>query len=154
MRNILKIVAVMAMVFVVIACATQKSETQPQNQNEYGKLLNGDLSYFAGNWVNGNNENRELKPDGTFHIAGSIWDQTASGFNASEDGFYSWVIGEEYTGFIVQLYPVGVEVYGHIVEATGDYQMGILKTDTTKVRIYIGHDAPDNAGQIYYLAVN
>jgi hypothetical protein len=117
------------------------------DQSKYIKILNGDLSDFAGIWVNGNGERKELKPDGNF---GDSVD--AYVFQRHKDGYYSWNVEYEIGGSGVHLYPVGVEIYGDI--PTGEYtsEYGIFQTDATKVRITIVmHDALGDANKIYYM---
>jgi len=97
----------------------------PDDPNgSYAKILTGDLSAFAGTWVNGEGTRAELKPDGIFGNYAEYKDVKINNFRITADGFYSWSIGTEWFDSPVTLYPVGKDVIG------GN---GILKTDTTKV---------------------
>jgi hypothetical protein len=93
---------------------------QPQ-QGDYNKIEAGDLSAFAGAWVNMKHEEITLNANGT--IDGS---SRAGGF-LSEGGYYSWMINGD--SFIsAALYPPGVEV-----QLRGQ----TVPSDTTKVRLYL-----------------
>jgi len=135
------LVAVIAMFFT--ACA-KKSESQPAvtiTAESYAKILNGDLSDFAGTWENVYNEKRQLKVDGFF--ADGL---TVSNFQESDNGngAYSWWIkidederlGE--MGEAIFLYPAGVEldIEGFSLEYSWDYS-GVLLNDKTKDRIVV-----------------
>ena len=134
------LVAVIAMFFT--ACA-KKSESQPAvtiTAESYAKILNGDLSDFAGTWENVYNEKRQLKADGFFTDG-----LTVSNFRKTDNGngVYSWWIkidederlGE--MGEVIFLYPAGVEldIEGFSLEYSGE--MGILLNDKTKDRIVV-----------------
>ncbi|MDR1929626.1 MAG: SH3 domain-containing protein [Treponema sp.] len=106
-----------------------------QNTASYEKLLRGDLSDFAGYWVNGENERIYLRPNGTTYFQG----QEAGNFGKSTAGTYGWNISlDDEPGFFVMILPVGVD---------GFYD---VKTDTTKVRLAAGHDVPGSAEGYYY----
>ncbi|MDR2210467.1 MAG: SH3 domain-containing protein [Spirochaetaceae bacterium] len=106
-----------------------------QNAASYEKLLKGDLSDFAGYWVNGEGDRMYLRPDGTTHFQGL----QAGGFKKSSNGTYWWnVYGDDVGAWAVTILPVGVE---------GFYD---VQTDTTKVRLIAGHDAPGSAAGYYY----
>jgi hypothetical protein len=106
-----------------------------QNTASYGKLLRGDLSDFAGYWVNGENKRIYLRPNGTTYFQG----QEAGNFGKSTAGIYSWNISlDDEPGFGVMILPVGVDGFGDV------------KTDTTKVRLATGHEAPGSAEGYYY----
>jgi hypothetical protein len=119
------------------------TETASIKTYDYKKILNGDLSDFAGNWTNKMNDhlsNRELRANGTFGAG-----QSAVVFNLTDRATYTWnVYTEDGGGFAVELYPVGVEVRN---------TRGIVPSDTTKVRIHSGHEPPFESDQIYYLEV-
>jgi hypothetical protein len=105
----------------------------------YSKLLNGDFSQFTtGYWVLGSS-GIQLRADGTFKNG-----VTASAARRNDDGAYFWNMWDKSdgSGWGAMLYPVGVEV----TSADGD----ILQTDTTKVRLAMGHDAPMTNEKIYY----
>ena len=135
-----------AIIVLMFAACTKKSETQPQTGGDvsdnvnfsvpsqsaaaasvsYSKILNGDFSDLAGTWVNERGESRSLRADGTFGEGKS--GNVTKGFNDT----YVWSIatGEE-SGFGAALYPAGTEVWNE------DGQL--LATDTTKIRITIGY---------------
>ena len=105
----------------------------------YSKLLNGDFSQFTtGYWALGRS-GIQLRADGTFKNG-----VTASAARRNDDGTYFWNMWDKKdgSGWGAVLYPVGVEV----TSADG----GIIKTDTTKVRLAMGHDAPMSEDEIYY----
>jgi len=104
----------------------------------YTPILYGDLSEFAGTWVNGYGEISELWVNGDFG-QGFI---EYGDFAMNADGSYFWSVYSGIGSFRVQFYPVGIEV-------TGD--RGIIFTDTSKDRIYAGHETPHTVNQIFYL---
>jgi hypothetical protein len=127
-----------------IAAFTQEeflTEADTIKTYDYNKILNGDLSEFAGNWTNKMNDhlsNRELRADGTFSDG-----QSAVVFNLTDRATYTWnIYTEDGGGFVAELYPVGVEVRN---------ARGIVPSDTTKVRMHSGHEPPFESDQIYYL---
>jgi len=137
------LVAVIAVITIAFTACTKKSETQPAvtvTAESYAKILNGDLSDFAGTWVNVNNEKRQLKADGFFAEG-----LTVSDFKKTDNGngAYSWWIkidederlGE--MGEVIFLYPAGIEldIEGFSLEYSGE--IGILLNDKTKDRIVI-----------------
>jgi len=121
------------------------SETAPLKSYDYEKILKGNLSDFAGNWKNGNGEDRTLRNDGTF-----VKGQKASGFTSQNNpkqaaggDFYMWgVNASEGGGFAVTLFPIGVDVMGY---------EGIIPTDKTKVRLTMGQDLPSSSAEVFYL---
>ena len=113
-----------------------------QSAGDYNKILNGDLSAFVGYWVNGKNERVYLKSDGTL-----FRNHEVSPFEKTE-GVYIWGNHTEWGGVAVMLFPVGVEVYG--VDSTGKYGATIVKSDKTKVRLFLGQDYPFDPKEIFY----
>jgi len=109
--------------------AIQDLSASDDNTN-YQNILNGDLSEWAGTWINNSGETRELRSDGYFG------DNVNGIFYLRENGAYSWSIGGEYTGVGVALYPAGIEILGYSkVKNDPDLVYGNLPTDKTKVRI-------------------
>jgi hypothetical protein len=105
-----------------------------QNTASYEKLLRGDLSDFAGYWVNGKNERIYLRPNGTTYFQG----QSAGNFRKSTDGIYSWNISpDDEPGFGVMILPVGVDGVWNV------------ETDTAKVRLAAGNEPPGSEGYYY-----
>jgi len=81
----------------------------------YAKILNRDLSDFAGTWVNIQGERRQLYADGVFGFHGTV-----SNFGKNDEGTsdaYRWwvLVGKnepipgEY-GYFVYLYPAGAAI--------------------------------------------
>jgi hypothetical protein len=92
-----------------------------QNDINYDKILKGDLSDFVGYWVNGNNRRMYIQSD------------TFGNFKKWDDGIYSWNGGNH----AVWILPVGVET-------------PYCKSDTTRVRLHSGQDAPGAPEDFYY----
>ncbi len=119
---------------------------------DYGKILNGDLSDFAGVWKNADGMTLNLQSDGTegqtvTNEDGKVCAQTAGDFAQNGDGSYTWVVcldlgGGEGDSYGISLYPIGVEI---------DSYGTALETDTAKVRLCAGHDLPSDAAEVYYL---
>jgi uncharacterized lipoprotein NlpE involved in copper resistance len=148
----------LAVAFIVLTCSPQKNDTatqspeQPQTktettQNNYNKILNGDLSDFAGIWVNNKDEKRELRPNGYFG------DDVNGSFRVRENGSYSWSVGGSSHGIGVVLYPVGIPVMGLnrvYNDPDRDFIESILPTDTTKVRICLERGDSPFIENVYY----
>ena len=143
-KSIVLIFALLAISLVLAACTPKKSETAPYDDD---KILNGDLSEFAGAWVNGADLIRRLKPNGTFFNA-----EIASGFSRQSDqtpymasggDYYIWGVEiPDEMGYGVVLYSVGVDVYGY---------NGIIPSDKTKVRLILyAHDWAPSENSIFY----
>jgi hypothetical protein len=106
-----------------------------QAAGDYAKILKGDLSAFAGYWVNGNGERWYLRSNGTFSVKGG-----AARFSKGADGVYRWSVSiDDGPGGGVMLLPVGVE--------TPYYD---VKTDTTRVRLHVGQEAPGTPEDYFY----
>jgi hypothetical protein len=106
-----------------------------QNAASYGKLLKGDLSDFAGYWVNGKGERIYLRPNGTTYFKS----QNASGFTKTASGYYHWNVSGDGGGFGVMILPVGV-----------DPKIYDVTTDSTKVRLHAGQDGAGSPEEYYY----
>jgi major membrane immunogen (membrane-anchored lipoprotein) len=117
----------------------------------YINILEGDLSEFAGVWVNGYGVREHLRSDGTF---GDEEDQVVGGFRSGYENFelaqwsmasggasYRWSISVYRSSFEVTLFPIGVDI---MVDGK------IIETDTTKVRIYAGRETPSSNADIFY----
>ncbi|MDR0503861.1 MAG: hypothetical protein LBH16_11135 [Treponema sp.] len=127
------------------------------SNESYAKILNGDLSDFAGTWVNIYDQIRLLKKDGTFED-----EQKAVNFKSvnENDELYKKALGGDYyqwsvqlldsihlAGFVTLLYPVGVDIYIN----NEIRQNEIIKSDTTKVRLYIfAHEWYPSEDLVYY----
>jgi len=124
------------------------------SEYDYSKILNGDISEFAGIWVNGEGLRMELLSNGIFRGAGSgdADGISSGGFKKNEDGSYLWGVGGDmYGGFGVMLYPVGVDVIGQIGFVDFKFEMGIIPTDTGKVRLAVVQAPPADPKEIFYL---
>ena len=136
-----------AIIVLMFGACTKKSETQTQTHHAdeheggpgddyealppgfgypYTAILDGDLSEFAGIWINGRGQTKAL-------TAGGIIDDGlyVSNFSRNTDDviFYSWWVSQSGDGFETKLHPAGTEV----INNNGQ----LIKTDTTKDRISI-----------------
>ncbi|MDR2312900.1 MAG: SH3 domain-containing protein [Spirochaetaceae bacterium] len=117
-----------------------------QTANDYGKILKGDFSAFAGYWVNGKEDNLRriyLHSDGVISFEDGDTGKLG-GFSKRADGIYQGAIGfydsdgNPMPGAGIMLFPVGAEgFYG-------------VKTDTTKVRLTMGQEGPSSPDDYYY----
>ena len=112
------------------------------SSDSYAKFLAGDLSDFAGTWVNGQGVKARITADGVVHhdiLAGGI---RASDFSKTDGAniTYSWWVSQAGDGFGVKLHPAGTEVL--------DYYNQSIQTDKTKVRITI--QSVSRSDEIYY----
>ena len=119
--------------------AEQTQTAAPSNQHP--EILNGDLSAFAGTWINYAGHRIQLRANGTFNDEDGTFSGwgTASGFELGYSGStYKWNLSS--TEYISVLYPVGVD----ITESDE-----VVPTDNTKVRINLvyNHISID---KIYY----
>jgi len=151
MRNFstLAMLAAVALAFIAItamaftAC-TKKNETAATVSAEsYAKILNGDLSDFAGTWVNGRGERIQLRANGTFNAG-----QRTGGFThglgtlTTNGTNYEWIVfmeGED-EGFEVLFFPVGVGVKNF----AGD----VVETHISNDRIFMVSVGSSN--EVYY----
>ena len=117
----------------------------------YAKILNGDLSDFAGTWINIHGERRQLYADGIFGPPGTI-----SNFGKNDEGTsdaYKWYVLEginepipgEY-GYFVYLYPAGAALDIEGLNIINGYHIrGTLANDSAKDLIVLRprpqHDA-------------
>ena len=143
----------MATVIVVIALALGIALLFPAcNKNksgkesyDYSKILKGDLSEFAGTWVNNAGEKEQLNADGTFEFPRDGVKYWAENFRLYTAGAYIWSAGWTSTNgggggdFEAILFPVGIDVY--------NYSGEIVKSDKTKVRLHKGFTKFD---ELYY----
>ena len=156
------LVAVITITVMAFTACSKKSETQSQTataeqtqaasssapSNPHPEILTGDLSAFAGIWVNGEGIKQEVRADGTVYKEGSNDARAASGFQRLDNDSYYWLVSIlNYEGmgrgaFNAQLYPVGVEVMG------GN---GKILTDTSKARMFYPEvDVAYRSDEIYY----
>jgi hypothetical protein len=148
MKRFILLIAIVAITAMAFTACAKKSEAKPQTAavitaESYAKILNGDLSDFAGTWVNTQGERRTLRADGVF-VSGSMDNLNASGFN-EYNGSYFWGVYQDRNGFQVTLYPVGVPIK-LVNEGMGFGET--IESDIAKVRI-IGSNVVQN-GEVYY----
>jgi hypothetical protein len=138
-----------AVIIVIITMAftacTKKSETQTAASsapsNPHPEILNGDLSAFAGTWVNGHDERVQLKSDGTINNM----EISRNFLFLSSTGNYMWenaVPGE--FAYDVYFIPKGIEFVNYY---------GNIQTDITKDRIYFIISAAERittSDDVYY----
>ena len=141
--------------------STQEQSSEPTISYDYSKILKGDLSDFAGTWKNGENETMILTPNGTSMYVYPDEDikEFASDFEKQKDGSYLWQISvqdikthEDFSGYAITLYPVGVDVVGY-VGLTGT-EVTTAQTDKTRVRLYAGqglYSADEMSSKVFYL---
>jgi len=158
------LLAGMVITIIVTACTPKKSEIenitesqingvnqleeeiQSQQTFDYSKILNGDLSDFAGIWwANGIGQRTQLDIDnGTLPENFEI-----RSFKQNEDrsyfwwaGFYDAILGVG-QGDSIYLYPPGIEI---------NTFEGVVPSDTTKVRLVLSNliDLPET-NTIYYI---
>jgi len=123
----------------------------PDFVNPYAAILDGDLSDFAGTWVDGFGTRSQLRADGVF-TSGSMGDLMADGFSMYDYGAYYWNVRstDGYGGFGVMVYPPGVPINLFYMDGGVRKIAGTIETDTTKVRIITGHDGPSSSAEVYY----
>ena len=114
----------------------------------YTAILDGDLSEFAGTWVNGQGSRRVLTTNGTFNAG-----ETAYGFKIGNENdqhiagtYYQWIVnmGGEAGGFEVWLYPAGATVRNYIE----DYGWDVVATHNTIDRIFL--ESVGSSYDVYY----
>ena len=122
----------------------------PYEQSSLAKFLAGDMSDFAGTWVNGYGWKARLSSAGVFVI------ETLGGANLTAYGFektgdsanetYSWYVssGGESMGNYFTLFPAGTEVMDN------SYPPHLIATDTTKVRIADTAKNIGSSAEVYY----
>ena len=103
----------------------------------YAKILAGDLSDFAGTWVNGYGNISELQPDGNFDGGNVARDFKKTGAGVNE--IYSWWVSKDGDGYEVRLYPAGIDIVA--------WDDQIMQTDTAKTRIAVYANSSD---EVYY----
>jgi len=160
-KKIYLTVLLLIAVFMFASCA-KKSETQTAtSSNPHLEILTGDLSAFAGTWVNGDGERVQLKADGMWGDDGiRAFDFKRTGEGA--DAKYSWnvllVENDERLGdiyIVLDLFPSGVDndIRGEYL-VDNNLTQGIFPTDNTKDRIVrtasIMSDSPFISSSVYY----
>jgi|GEM_PF-2435354 len=141
MKRFILLFTIVAITVMAFTACTKKSDTAATVSAEsYAKILNGDLSDFAGYWVNGEDSRIELKPNGIFGNYDDFSDVEIVNFHKNTNGAYTWTIATEWFGSPITIYPAGIDVMG------GN---GILQTDTSKVRI-TAVDIPYRSAEVFY----
>ena len=103
--------------------AQEQTQTTITNAGPFQQILNGDLSDFAGMWVNGNGNSITLTSKGLFYHG-------YNAYNFRKDGSsYSWDVSMDGDSIPARLFPAGVEL------VNGNNK--IIQTDTTRPRINI-----------------
>jgi hypothetical protein len=113
-----------------------------QTAGDYDKILGGDLSAFAGYWVNGRNDRFYLHSDGEIFVPDEAY-MKAGGFSKNGD-VYHWLVFQA----AVELYPVGVDARGF--DYATQKRDVVIQTDKTKVRLFAGQEAPGSPADFYY----
>ncbi|MCL2187084.1 MAG: hypothetical protein FWB86_14730 [Treponema sp.] len=114
----------------------------------YTAILDGDLSEFAGTWVNGRGDRYPLRADGVFDGGLNAYEFTRGADKNSpyitNGTNYEWLVnmGEEAGVFEIWLFPAGVDIKNRSGE--------IIKTDKTKDRIVFEYITTSDG--VYYLA--
>jgi len=107
----------------------------------YTTILNGDLSAFAGNWVNAKGERIQLRADGTFgsgETSRNFSRGVGSSMTIATYGIdYNW--SNSAKGFVM-LFPPGVIINSSEISGT----------DETQVRLLIGFNGPKTNADIFY----
>jgi len=144
----------MAIFVIIITACTPKNETVSQTAavtaEGHAKILKGDLTDFAGIWVDSFGTRSQLRADGVF-TSGSMGVLEADGF-MYDCGAYVWNVSVEegYGGYGVMLYPPGVPINVFYMDVMERKIAGIIETDTTKVRITSGYEGVYSSGEVYY----
>jgi len=136
----------MATVIVVIALALGIALLFPAcNKNksgkesyDYSKILKGDLSDFAGTYVDGRGDKLELKADGSYR---DYFIELHFSFD-KDSGTYCLGLGSGQDSFSMYLFPVGVDAYN----SDGK----LVKTDKTKIRLHDNNPHPSSSDDLYY----
>jgi hypothetical protein len=129
------------------AVSAQTSGTAAEKESyDYSKILKGDFSDFAGNWVNGENQIITLGADGTFTDG-----KKATVPKLNPYGAYSWNADamNDRDGSPWLLFPVGIDGYDS-ANANDEYdsRRGFVQTDKTKVRLAM--DGASSKNWMYY----
>jgi len=168
-RYFLTTITIIAITVMTFTACTKKSETQTQTHHAdeheggpgddyealppgfdcpYTAILRGDLFEFAGTWINGRGERRQLRANGTFNAG-----ETAYGFKIGNENdqhiagtYYQWIVnmGGEAGGFEVWLYPAGAAVRNYIE----DYGWDVVATHNTIDRIFV--ESVGSSYDVYY----
>jgi len=143
---------IVLIIFITIISLQFSACEKPAKDHDYSKILNGDLSDFAGVWVNGFNQRAHLRPDGTFTLSmdnGVFWEgQNILGFSTGKNSVwrvtasghdYLWGVEPSpgFGGYGVALIPTGIDF---------SFNNHKFSTDKTKVRIVTVPDL-----NVYYL---
>jgi hypothetical protein len=155
MKKIAVLILALVLALPLSACEFSDPSTNPEQIYNYDAILSGDLTDFAGIWKNGLGETFNLTADGTqgneLTEDGITYIEKAAGFEKMTSDYYRWGCAlEDYdgpSGYDVWLFPVGVDVVA--------YNSGeLVQTDTTKVRMYAGHDfypVEEMSNRVFYL---
>ena len=113
----------------------------PGSSYPYTTILNGDLSAFAGSWINANGEKIQLRADGTFgagETSGGFARGVGSNMTIAVYGIdYNW--SNSAKGFVM-FFPPGVRINENEIRGT----------DETQIRLLIGFNGPKTNADIFY----
>jgi len=144
-------------IFIVIACTPKKTESDASAQTyennpmeksfDYSKILNGDLSEFAGIWwANGWGERKQLwVDDGTLSDGYRI-----GNFNKYEDGSYYWTEGY-YDARTQDGWSTGIYMFPPGIKIENPSDKTITPSDITKIRMGTGYEPPEDEKSIFYI---
>ena len=157
-HSIVGILIIFTIVFATCSKKSLRTEGSTQSQtaaaltaNPHPEILNGDLTAFAGTWVDGFGTRSQLRADGVFS-SGSMGNLMADGFSMYDYGAYVWNVRDTggYGGFGVMVYPPGVPINLFYMDGGVRKIAETIETDTTKVRITAGQDGPSSNAEVYY----
>ena len=131
----MKKIILVLLLLMLIGCSASK-----ETKLNHDQLMLGDVSSIAGEYIN--SEGRVISLD-----AEDIKERLTSEVVYTDQKYYYLNVRTDdgMFGVGLHIYPVGVEV------TTWSSQEGyfIMDTDTSKVRIYYGHDIPLSENEIY-----
>ena len=143
------LIAILAIsVLMFTACnrgsGTQQKTAVTDTTDSYAKILSGDLSEFAGIWVNRHTRN-QLFSNGVFiNSSTRSIDGITTGDFYENNGAYLWGLYDDgRLGYEIGLFPVGVPLM---------LGQNLIVTDTAKVRILIYQfDGPISNDDVFYM---
>lgn len=101
-------------------------------------ILKGNFKSIAGNYANAKGSSFSLKNDGIIVFNNGYGGEGPRGLPTFSRGRYFWGSGEGIGSVGITVYPIGIEVEGSII------------TDTSRIRLHIGHSAPSSNEEVYY----
>jgi len=117
-------------------------ENNNSNKDIYTKILNGDFSGVAGEYMNFKGETITLLSNGLLESENGFTIETP--IVGSEIGAYQWnVSGGQFNNFVRNLVPIGTSL-GNLLIANP-----IIEDNTTKIRLFSGQGIP-GYDEIYF----